>query len=206
MDTYEFNKIAGAILGSVLLVMFLQNVSGILYSTHAPETPAYAVEVADEGHGGGEEAPAEETMSMAEMLSGADAEGGTSVVRKCSACHTFDAGGNNGIGPNLYGILGRAVASVEGFAYSDSFTARAGEIGTWTFETLNAFLEDPKGYVPGTKMAFAGLSRMNQRADLLMYLRDLSDNPMPLPVEEAMAEDEMMTGDDAAGEEAGASE
>ncbi len=197
MDTYEFNKIAGAILGTVLLIMLVQNVADILYEPHHPTTPGYSVEVADEGHGTTEEV-VEETISMAAMMAGADADSGASVAKKCTACHTFEEGGANRIGPNLYGILGRAAGSVDGFSYSSAMQERAAEIGTWDYESLNAFLLDPKGYITGTKMAFAGLRRDNQRADMLMYLRAQSASPMPLPVEEDAG--------DAAGEDEGSSE
>ncbi len=203
MDTYELNKIAGAVLGTVLIVMLLQSLAGILYTPEHPETLAYSLEIEGEGTGEATEPTEVVVISMAEMLEGATAEDGAGVIRKCAACHTFESGGENGIGPNLYGVMGRQAATVPGYDYSAGMTERAAEIGIWNFETLNAFLEDPKGYVVGTKMAFNGISRMNQRADLLMYLHDQSDNPIDMPVAEEMAEDaEEMTEDGDAATEA----
>jgi len=182
MDTYELNKIAGAILATVLLIMGMQTLAGIVYSGHAPEELAYSIEVEDAGeHGATTDAPVE-TISMAAMLSSADADKGLKVMKKCAACHTWDNGGAKKIGPNLYGILGRQMATVDGFAYSPAMTAKAQEVGAWTYESLSEFLKSPKGYVKGTKMAFAGL-KDKQRADAIMFLRGQADAPMALPEE-----------------------
>ena len=114
------------------------------------------------------------------MLADADLAKGQRVFKKCAACHTVDDGGKNKIGPNLWNIVNRTVASHEGFSYSD---AMAAEEGAWDFERLNRFLSDPKGTVTGTKMAFKGLSRDGDRADMLAYLRSLSATPAELPAE-----------------------
>jgi cytochrome c len=186
MDFFEFNKIAGAVLGAILLVLGLQGFAGIVYHSEKPAKPGYEIAVADAEDG----TPAEtatteaETVPLATLLASANAESGQGQAKKCAACHTFDQGGANKIGPNLYEVVGRAVASHEGFAYSDAMKAKGGE---WTYEDLSAFLADPKGAVPGTKMAFAGVKNPTQRADLLAYLRTLAANPEPLP-EAAAAE------------------
>jgi len=180
MDSFEFNKIAGAILGTCLLVLGLQTFAGVLYHAEKPEKPGFEIAVADAGHGAAAEAGKDEaeTAPLATLLASADAEAGQGQAKKCAACHTFEQGGANKIGPNLHEIVGRAKAGHEGFAYSDAMKAKGGD---WTFEDLFAFLGDPKGWLPGTKMAFAGVRNPSQRADLLAYLRTLAANPAPLP-------------------------
>ncbi|MGI9413610.1 MAG: c-type cytochrome [Hyphomicrobiales bacterium] len=187
MDAYEFNKIAGAILGSVLLVLGVQNLSDIIYATHAPSTPAYVVEGAEEAAGGeaAEEQP--KAVPISQMLAEADAGKGQAAMKKCGACHTWEKGGKKKIGPNLYDILGRPAGSVEGFKYSNGMQARAGEIGTWTYDTLGEFLAGPKKYIKGTSMAFAGVKKATPRAEMIMFLRGQSDTPVDLPAATAPA-------------------
>jgi len=115
---------------------------------------------------------------MEAMMASATVERGQNTAKQCLACHTFEKGGPNRVGPNLYGIVGRARASEPGFNYSAAMKAKG---GTWTFGELYAFLANPRGYIPGTAMTFAGLSRGQQRADVIDYLHTLSDNPQPLP-------------------------
>jgi len=186
MDFFEFNKMAGAVLGTCLLVLGLQGFAGIVYHSEKPAKPGYEIAVADAEDGTSAETTTTEaeTVPLATLLASASADSGQGQARKCAACHTFDQGGANKIGPNLYEVVGRPVASHEGFAYSDAMKAKGGE---WTYEDLSAFLADPKGAVPGTKMAFAGVKNPTQRADLLAYLRTLAATPAPLP-EAAAAE------------------
>ena len=123
-------------------------------------------------------APAEPEVDLATLLASADAGDGEKVFRKCKSCHTVDQGGANRVGPNLWEIVGAAKAAVDGFRYSGALADMGGE---WTYENLDAFLADPKGYVPGTKMSFAGLRKAKDRAAVIAYMRSNADNPPPLP-------------------------
>jgi cytochrome c len=133
------------------------------------EVAAAAAEGAMEASGG----------SISALLASADAEAGSKVARKCSACHSFEEGGPNKVGPNLYDLVGREIASHEGYSYSDALSSKAGS--QWDYESLAAFLTDPKAWAPGTKMSFAGVKKPEELADLIAYLRSLSANPAPLP-------------------------
>lgn len=171
MDSYEFNKIAGALLASLLVIIGVQNLSSILFDPQAADPASYPVEVAsDDAAAGGDGEAAEEGPSLAVLLASADASKGEKVARKCVACHTFEEGGENKVGPNLYGILGRAVGTAPGFAFNDGM---ANDGGTWTYERLNDFIADPKAMFPDTKMGFAGERKDGKRADLLAYLAGL---------------------------------
>src|SRR5262249_58284852 len=103
---------------------------------------------------------------------------GETAEKKCQACHTFNKGGRNMVGPNLWGVVGRPRASEAGFNYSAAMKSKG---GNWSIDELNQFLTNPRGYVPGTNMTFAGLTRGSERADVIAYLNSLSDNPAPLP-------------------------
>ena len=181
MDSFEFNKIAGALLFSVLVIMGVQNLSSVLYSTDDADPASYPVEVASHSDVDGAGAVEEEAgPSLAQLLASADISKGEKVAKKCAACHTFDDGGANKVGPNLYGVVGQATAHRGDFNYSG---AMAGMGGTWDFETLNAFLEKPSAYVSGTAMSFAGLRKAGDRADLIAYLNSLGSN-VALPAAE----------------------
>ena len=180
MDTFELNKIAGAVLFTVLVVLGLQNLAGVIYHSPAPEKPGFAVEVAEQAGAAAETAEGE-AVPLATLLASASVEKGRKVARKCSACHSFESGGANKIGPPLYNIVGRAKAAVDGFGYSSAITGIGGE---WSFGNLDGFLAAPKKWLPGTSMAFAGIRKPEQRADLIAYLRSLSDSPVPLPAAE----------------------
>jgi cytochrome c len=178
MNSFELNKILGAILGTCLITLALNIGAGAIFSPEKPAKPGYAIEAKE--HGAGEVAggPKEAEQPMEVMMASASVEKGQATAKQCQACHTFEKGGPNRVGPNLWGIVGRARASEAGFNYSTAMKAKG---GTWTFGELYAFLANPRGVVPGTNMTFAGLSRGQQRADVIDYLHTLSDSPMPLP-------------------------
>ena len=182
MDSFEFNKIAGAVLGTALLVFGLNELSKIIY--HAPsagEAGLRRFEVA-EAAGTGQAAaatPAAPAESLGKMLASADATKGQAVFKTCQACHDGSKGGPNKVGPNLWGIVGRMHGSHEGFAYSDAMAALKDK--PWDYEALNAFITSPKTAIPGTKMGYSGLKKDADRANLLAYLQTLSDSPVPFP-------------------------
>lgn len=195
MNAFEFNKIAGAILFALLVLFGTRTATNLIFATHAPEKPGFEVDVTETAGGAKEEAKKEKQVPLANLLAEADAGKGERIAKKCAACHTFEKGGANKIGPNLYGVLGREVAAVDGFAYSGALKDKG---GNWDYETINQFIADPKGYISGTKMAFPGVKQAGQRADLLLYLREQSDNPPPLPEPVAQAEPEAAQGSEGA--------
>ncbi|MCY4035489.1 MAG: cytochrome c family protein [Hyphomicrobiales bacterium] len=181
MDSFELNKIAGAVLFAVLIILGVQNLAGVIYATGTADANAYIVEGVETASAVASTNDAEAIAgapSLAMLLAGADGEVGEKVARKCATCHTFDSGGANKVGPNLWNIIGHAVAAREGFSYSAAMVEFGGE---WDYERLDDFLEAPKKSVPGTKMSFAGVRKPKDRANLIEYMRLLSDSPPPLP-------------------------
>jgi cytochrome c len=180
MDAFEFNKIAGAVLAALLLIFGGRTFFEIAEGHHKLEKAVYTLPMPKEGGAAapGTAAPTFEFAKVAELLPKASVENGQDAFRKCTACHTADKGGPNRVGPNLFGIVGRDVGKHEGFAFSSAMSSHGGK---WTFEDLAKYLHDPREAVPGNKMAFAGVKDNAELADLLAYLRTLSDNPQPLP-------------------------
>jgi len=187
MDSFELNKIIGAILGTLLFVMGVGFVAEAIYAPIEDNGAGYTLAEAEGAGHGGEEVVAEVETPLAVLLASADAAKGAGVAKKCASCHNFEAGGANKTGPGLYDVVDRLIASHEGFAYSDALAGLGAEGEHWTYENLNAFLASPKAFAPGTKMTFAGLKRDNERADLLAYLQSLSDAPIAFPAPDADA-------------------
>ena len=180
MDSFEFNKIAGAVLGTALGVMALSIVSEGIYAAPEPAKPGFEIAVAETG-GGTETAAAAQVAPIAVRLAAADVKAGESSAKVCLACHTFAKGEPAKVGPNLFGVVGGPAAHMQGFKYSQAMLNDKGKGWTWTFENLDKFLADPKGVVPGTAMGFAGIKNPTQRANVIDYLRTLSDSPLPKP-------------------------
>ncbi|MFQ5626003.1 MAG: c-type cytochrome [Methyloligellaceae bacterium] len=185
MDTIEFNKIAGAILFALLVFFGAKTASNIIFKVDKPDKPGFEIEVAEApDHGAKEAAPEAAGVPFAALLAKASAEKGQGIAKKCIACHTFNTGGANKIGPNLYGVVGSALGSVKGFAYSKALKAKG---GSWDYESLDKYLTKPKDFINGTKMMFPGIKQAEQRAHVIVYLRQQGDNPPPLPMPKAGA-------------------
>ncbi len=165
-DTMTFTKAAGGICGALLVFLLGKWAAEALFHVDAHGEASYVIEVE-----GGEEVAEAEEVDFATIMASASVEDGAKVFRKCSACHKLEAG-ENGAGPYLYGVVGRAKAAADGFGYSDSLASMGGE---WTPENLSAFLEKPSSYAPGTSMGFAGLRKVEDRADVIAYLDSLDD-------------------------------
>ena len=188
MNSYV-NMGVGALLGTVFVLMSVSIASEGIFHSESPEKEGFTI-VAEET-GGAEEAgggEAAQAVPIATLLASADATAGEAVFKKCASCHTGDKGGPNKVGPNLWDVVNRPIASHEGFSYSAGMTTFSEDHKqVWDFDHLNFFLEAPKKHVPGTAMGFAGLKKDDERANLIAYLRTLSDNPAPLPAADAGA-------------------
>ena len=183
MDSFELNKILGAILGTALVTLTLNITANAIFTPAKPEKPGYDIPVPEQA-APGKAGPAEPEQPLEARLATADPKRGEATAKQCVACHTFEKGGPNRVGPNLWGVIGRPRASIPGFNYSAAMKAKG---GVWTHEELDKYLLRPNAMVPGTTMTFAGISRPNQRADLIAYLHMLADNPPPLPTKAAEA-------------------
>ncbi|MEQ8446435.1 MAG: hypothetical protein RIB57_11175 [Pelagibacterium sp.] len=199
MNSFELNKIFGAILGTLVFVMGVSFIADEIYAPIEGRGADYALpEPAAEGEGGGEEAPG--VPSIAARMQTASAEEGASLITRCQSCHDYSPSNENRTGPGIYGVVGHPIAGHEGFAYSDALATLGANGEIWDYEHLDAFLESPRNYAPGTKMSFAGLSNPDDRANLIAFLRENSDDPFPLP--EAPAEEEAAPAEGEGGDEA----
>lgn len=180
MDSFELNKIIGAVLLVALLVIGIGKVSNLVFKVNKPEKSNYKVELDVETAEtkGNEEPVQREIVDIAALLSTGDLAHGEKVFKKCSACHSIKSGGGNKIGPALYNVVGRKVGVLDDYKYSK---ALAEYEKNWSFEELNGFLLKPKDWIKGTKMAYAGLRKEKDRASVILYLNKYSDNPLPLP-------------------------
>ncbi|MER0239134.1 c-type cytochrome [Fulvimarina sp. MAC8] len=206
MDSWQFNKIAGAVLGTIFLMFGGSLIAEGIFHSEAPETPGYEIVVAEGGEGGesgGEEAT---VAPIAARMQEADAAAGESDFRKCSACHSADESGENKIGPGLWNVVNRPIASHEGFSYSQAMSSFSeGGSVVWDYEHLDQFLANPKGYIDGTAMGFAGIRDPQDRADTIAYLRSLASEPAALPEPPAEGEEAAEAEEGGEGEEVEAS-
>jgi cytochrome c len=179
MDSFELNKIIAAVLMVALLVIGLGKIADEVFHVKKPKDPGYQVEVESQLISETSQAvKVVEKIDIAAVMALGDVASGEKIFKKCAACHSINKGGKNKIGPALYNVVGRAVGGVDNYKYSKALTSYGKE---WTFEELNGFLIKPSSYLKGTKMSYAGLRKENDRASVIKYLNQNSDNPKKLP-------------------------
>ncbi|MDA9615810.1 cytochrome c family protein [Candidatus Pelagibacter sp.] len=179
MDSFELNKIIAAVLMVALLVIGLGKVTNIVFHVEKPKTPGYQVEMESQlVVEKSQTTKIEEKIDITAIMTLGDIASGEKIFKKCAACHSINKGGKNKIGPALYNVVGRAVGSVDNYKYSKALSSYGKE---WTFEELNGFLLKPASYIKGTKMSYAGLRKEKDRASIIKYLNQNSDNPKLLP-------------------------
>jgi cytochrome c len=179
----ELNKIAGALLGSLLLVVSVQVAADLIFEAEKPEKPGFVIPVATATPAAPAAAarPPVPAEPIGVILAKADATRGQAAFRQCGSCHTVAKGGNNGVGPNLWGVIAGPKAHLSNFRYSTALAGRGTAGEKWGFEELYKFLESPRGYLAGTSMSFAGVRSSQERADIIAFLRTQADTPAPLP-------------------------
>jgi len=179
MDSFEINKIVAAVLMVALLVIGIGKLSDVIFHVEKPETPGYTVKVDQVSTvSSSSTATAEEKIDIAALMAMGDLAHGEKVFKKCAACHSIVKGGKNNIGPALYNVVGRKIGIIEDYKYSKALISYDKE---WTLEELNGYLTKPAKWIKGTKMAFAGLRKEKDRASVIKYLNQNSDNPLILP-------------------------
>jgi len=178
MTSADFNRTMLALLGAIVFVGLIMEYTSLVFAPQVLKIPGYALP-SSSGPSATTAAPAApKETPLPELLAKADAKKGEADAKICATCHNFDKGGGAKIGPDLWGVVGRPVASAAGFAYSDSIKSVGGD---WSYAKLNDWISNPKGMAAGTKMAFAGEKDAQKRADILAYLQTLSDQPVPFP-------------------------
>ena len=180
MDSFEINKIIAAVLLVALLIIGIGKISNLIFHVDKPEKPGYIVEVEQVSTNNTQSTldVTEEKIDITALMAMGDIATGEKVFKKCAACHSINKGGKNNIGPALYNVVGRKVGAVNDYKYSKALLEYNKE---WTFEELNGYLIKPAKWIKGTKMAFAGLRKEKDRASVIKYLNQNSDNPLPLP-------------------------
>ena len=179
MDSFEINKIVAAVLMVALMVIGIGKISDIVFHVEKPESPGYTVEVDQVTTISSSAAKVtEEKIDIVALMALGDVDSGKKIFKKCAACHSIVKGGKNKIGPALYNVVGRKVGAVTDYKYSK---ALANYDKSWTLEELNGFLLKPTKWIKGTKMAYAGLRKEKDRASIIKYLNQSSDNPKVLP-------------------------
>jgi cytochrome c len=179
MDSFEWNKIIGAVLGTAIFIFVVRLAAEAIYEPERPAKPGYVVEGVVENPAGGTAAPVEEALpDWGTVLPKADVAAGKATSSKCEACHDTSSAKTIKIGPPLFGVVDRPRASIAAFSYSGAMKAKG---GTWTYDELFKFLKSPQAYINGTKMSFAGLSRAEDRINLIAFLRTNTDSPPAIP-------------------------
>ena len=179
MDSFELNKIIAAVLMVALLVIGLGKIADGVFHVKKPKNPGYKVEVESQlASNASQAADVTEKIDIAAIMALGDVASGEKIFKKCAACHSINKGGKNKIGPALYNVVGRAVGGLDDYKYSKTLASYDKE---WTFEELNGFLKKPASYLKGTKMSYAGLRKEKDRASIIKYLNQKSDNPKLLP-------------------------
>ena len=177
MDSFEINKIIAAVLVTVLLVFGIGKITDIIFHVNEPDIKGYKVEV-KVGTTTATQANSESQLDISALLALGNVEDGKKVFKKCAACHSINAGGGNKIGPKLWNVMFRPVGAITDYKYSKALSSYGKE---WTWEEMNGFLIKPSKWIKGNKMGFAGLKKEEDRASVILYLNENSDNPKPLP-------------------------
>ena len=177
MDSFEINKIIAAVLVTILLVFGIEKISDIVFHVEKPAVEGYKVEV-KLASTSSTEGNSESQVDISALLALGNIEDGKKIFKKCAACHSINADGENKIGPKLWNVIFRPVGSIVDYKYSKALSSYGKE---WTWEEMNGFLIKPSKWIKGNKMGFAGLKKEEDRASVILYLNENSDNPIPLP-------------------------